>query len=141
MKYWLFKSEPDVFSWDDMANKGRPEEWHSVRGYAARNNMMAMKLGDQGFFYHSVKGKSVMGIVEVVAEAHPDSTAEPNENGKIVWQCVDVAAVKGLPRPVSLDEIKAEPSLSKMALLGNPRLSVQPVTEAEWKQICKMGGL
>jgi predicted RNA-binding protein with PUA-like domain len=140
MTYWLFKSEPDVFSWADMAAKGKPEEWHSVRGYAARNNMRAMKLGDEGFFYHSVHGKSVMGIVTVVAEAHPDSTAELKD-GKVVWDCVDVAAGRALPKPVPLEAIKAEPALAGMALLSNPRLSVQPVTEAEWTLICRMGGL
>ncbi len=140
MAHWLFKSEPDVFSWDDMARKGRPEEWHSIRSYAARNNMRAMKIGDEGFFYHSVTGKAVMGIVRVCAEAHPDSTAELKD-GKVVWECVDVEAGPGLPQPVTLEAIKAEPRLANMALLRQSRLSVQPVTEAEWALILEMGGM
>src|SRR5690606_21553001 len=93
MAYWLMKSEPDVFSFDDMMAKtkrGEPEQWHGVRNYTARNNMMEMKLGDLAFFYHSNIGKEIVGIIKVIALAHPDTTAEPNENGKIVWQCVDV---------------------------------------------------
>jgi len=140
MAYWLFKSEPDVFSFQDLVDKAGPEEWHGVRNYAARNNMRAMVLGDLGFFYHSVKGKAVVGIAEVVALAHPDSTAhEPGE--KVVWECVDIAAVKAFPRPVTLDEIKAEPALAQMILVNNSRLSVQPVTKQEWEHICRMGGL
>ncbi|MDB5506960.1 MAG: hypothetical protein JWR75_1598 [Devosia sp.] len=140
MAYWLLKSEPDVFSWDDMARKGKPEQWHGIRNYAARNNMRAMQLGDEGFFYHSVTGKAVMGIVTVCALAHPDSTAELKD-GKIVWECVDVEAGKGLPKPVGIEAIKAEPRLEKMVLINNSRLSVQPVTPEEWALVCEMGGL
>ena len=95
MAKWLMKSEPDVFGYPDLVKKGR-EEWHSVRNYTARNNMKAMKLGEEAFFYHSNIGKEIVGIMKVVALAHPDSTAEPNPNGKVVWQCVDVVADKAL---------------------------------------------
>lgn len=139
MAHWLMKSEPGTFSWDEMAKKP-VEEWHSVRNYAARNNMKAMQLGDECFFYHSVTGKAVMGIVKVVALAHPDSTAfVPGE--KVVWECVDVAPVKALPRPVTLETIKVTPGLENMALIKLSRLSVQPVTDAEWDIICGLGGL
>jgi Uncharacterized conserved protein len=140
MAYWLFKSEPDVFSWDDLVNKGAPEEWHGVRAFAARNNMRAMKVGDLGFYYHSNIGKEIVGICKVVAEAHPDSTAEL-KNGKVVWECVDVEAVEPFKRPVTLEEIKGTKGLENMALVKLSRLSVQPVTEEEWKIVCKMGGL
>ena len=144
MALWLMKSEPDVFSYDDMAAKtkrGEPEQWHGVRNYTARNNMKLMQLGDQAFFYHSNIGKEIVGIIKVIALAHPDSTAEPNENGKIVWECVDVEAVKPLPKPVTLETIKRTPELANMALVKLSRLSVSPVTDAEWKLICQMGGL
>ncbi len=141
MAHWLMKSEPDVLSYDDVVNKGVPEEWHGVRNYTARNNMKAMKLGDEAFFYHSNIGKEIVGIITVVALAHPDSTAEPNENGKIVWECVDVAPVRKLPKPVTLETIKRTPGLETMALVKYSRLSVSPVTDAEWAQICRMGGL
>ena len=141
MAYWLMKSEPDVNSWDDVVGRRVPEEWHGVRNYTARNNMKAMKLGDQAFFYHSNIGKEIVGIIKVVALAHPDSTAEPNANGKIVWQCVDVVADKPFKKPVTLEQIKAEPRLKDMVLVNNSRLSVQPVTETEWTLVCKMGGL
>jgi len=140
MAHWLMKTEPDVLSYDDIAKK-KFEEWHGVRNYAARNNMKAMQLGDECFLYHSVQGKEVVGIVKVVALAHPDSTAEPNDKGNIVWQCVDVVAVKKLPRPVTLETIKATPSLKDMALVKLSRLSVSPVSAAEWAIVCKMGGL
>lgn len=140
MAHWLMKSEPDVLSYDDVVKKGVPEEWHGVRNYAARNHMKAMKLGDECFFYHSVKGKQIVGIVRVVRLAHPDSTAEPR-NGKVVWECVDVVPVRKLPRPVTLEEIKATPALADMALVRLSRLSVGPVTDAEWDLVCKMGGL
>ena len=140
MAHWLMKTEPDVLSYDDIAKK-KFEEWHGVRNYAARNNMKAMQLGDECFLYHSVQGKEVVGIVKVVALAHPDSTAEPNDKGNIVWQCVDVVAVKKLPRPVTLETIKATPSLKNMALVKLSRLSVSPVSDAEWAIVCKMGGL
>ena len=144
MAYWLMKSEPDVFSFDDMMAKtkrGEPEQWHGVRNYTARNNMVAMQLGDLAFFYHSNIGKEIVGIIKVIALAHPDTTAEPNENGKIVWQCVDVEAVKPLPKPVTLATIKATPELANLELVRLSRLSVSRVGEDEWKLICKMGGL
>ena len=144
MAYWLMKSEPDVFSFDDLVAKtgrGEVEEWHGVRNYAARNNMKAMEVGDEAFFYHSNIGKEIVGIIKVIALAHPDSTAEPNENGKIVWECVDVQAVKPLPRPVTLETIKRTPELAEMALIKLSRLSVSPVRDDEWKLICQMGGL
>jgi len=144
MAYWLMKSEPNVFSYEDMAAKtarGEPEEWHGVRNYAARNNMKAMQLGDEAFFYHSNIGKEIVGIIRIIALAHPDSTAEPNDKGKIVWECVDVEAVKALPKPVTLETIKKTPELENMALIKLSRLSVSPVTKDEWKLICRMGGL
>ena len=136
MAYWLFKSEPDVFSWDDLVAKGETgEEWDGVRNYQARNNMRAMKTGDRGLLYHSNIGKEAVGIVEVVAEAHPDSTA-----GDPKWECVDIKAVRKLPRAVSLDEAKAEPRLKDMVLVNNSRLSVQPVAEDEWVVIMELSG-
>jgi len=140
MAYWLMKSEPDVFSFTDLQNKP-VEEWHGVRNFTARNNMKAMQLGDLAFFYHSNIGKEIVGIMKVVKLAHPDSTAEPNPNGKILWECVDVAAVEPLPKPVSLEVIKKTPELANMALVKLSRLSVQPVTPAEWALVCRMGGL
>ncbi|MCB2137190.1 MAG: EVE domain-containing protein [Rhodobacteraceae bacterium] len=137
MAYWLFKSEPDVWGWDDQVAKGDAgEEWHGVRNYQARNNMRAMKIGDLGFFYHSNIGKEIVGIVEVCATSHPDSTTDDPR-----WDCVDIKAVKPLRRPVTLEEAKADPRLAEMALVKNTRLSVQPVTEAEWKIVCDLGGL
>jgi predicted RNA-binding protein with PUA-like domain len=140
MAYWLMKSEPDVFSFTDLTNKP-VEEWHGVRNFTARNNMKAMQLGDLSFFYHSNVGKEIVGIMKVVKLAHPDSTAEPNPNGKIVWECVDVVAVEPLPKPVTLETIKQTPALANMALVKLSRLSVQPVTPEEWKLVCQMGGL
>jgi len=140
MAHWLMKTEPDVLSYDDIAKK-KSEEWHGVRNYTARNNMKAMLLGEEVFIYHSVQGKEVVGIAKVVKLAHPDSTAEPNDNGKIVWECVDVVAVKKLPKPVTLETIKATPALKDMALVKLSRLSVSPVSDAEWTTILKMGGL
>lgn len=141
MAYWLMKSEPDVNSWDDVVGRGTPEEWHSVRNYTARNNMRAMQLGDEAFFYHSNVGKEIVGIMKVVALAHPDSTAEPNDKGQIVWECVDMLPVKPLPRPVTLATIKATPELANMELVKLSRLSVSKVTDAEWRLLCEMGGL
>ncbi|MFN4061234.1 MAG: EVE domain-containing protein [Paracoccus hibiscisoli] len=136
MAYWLFKSEPDVFGWDDLVAKGdRGEEWDGVRSYQARNNMRAMAVGDRGLFYHSNIGKEAVGIVEVIALAHPDSTAEDPK-----WECVDIRALSRLPRAISLEEAKAEPRLSDMVLVNNSRLSVQPVTEAEWAVIMELSG-
>lgn len=135
MRYWLFKSEPDAWSWDDQVAKGDAgEEWDGVRNYQARNMMREMAAGDRGFFYHSQTEKAVVGIVEVIAEAHPDSTADDPK-----WDCVDVKAVRPFARPVTLAEIKAEPRLAEMALVRRPRLSVQPVTEEEWRIVCAMG--
>jgi len=135
--YWLFKSEPGTWSWDDQIKKGAVgEEWDGVRNYQARNHMLAMKLGDRGYFYHSVNEKRIVGIVEVIKLAHPDST---DTTGK--WQCVDVAAVASFATPVSLDQIKADPDLADMVLVKNSRLSVQPVTEAEWRHINALGGV
>ncbi|VDS07177.1 EVE domain protein [Paracoccus haematequi] len=137
MAYWLFKSEPDVFGWDDLVAKGdKGEEWDGVRNYQARNFMRAMKAGDLGLFYHSNIGKEAVGIVQVIAEAHPDSSTDDPR-----WECVDVKAVKPLPRPISLDQAKQEPALKDMVLVNNSRLSVQPVTDAEWATIMKLAGL
>ena len=137
MRYWLFKSEPSTWSWDQqVANGDAGEEWDGVRNYQARNFMREMQVGDRGFFYHSQKEKAVVGIVEVIAEAHSDSTTEDER-----WECVDLKAVRSLPKPVSLEIIKAEPKLAEMVLVKNARLSVQPVTEAEFELICKLGGI
>lgn len=141
MAHWLMKSEPDVFGWDHLVKMDVPEQWHGVRNFTARNNMMAMKLGEGAFFYHSNIGKEIVGIMKVVGTAHPDSTAELSKNGKAVWQCVDVVPVKPFKTPVTLEEIKRTPALANMALVKLSRLSVQPVTDEEWALICKMGGL
>jgi predicted RNA-binding protein with PUA-like domain len=135
--YWLFKSEPDVFSYDMLAAKGaKGEAWDGVRNFQARNNMVAMKVGDLGFFHHSNEGKEVVGIVEVIALAHQDPK---DDTGR--WKCVDVKAVCPLPRPYSLDVAKANPKLDKMVLTNNSRLSVQPVALDEWNEVCRQGGL
>ncbi len=137
MAYWLFKSEPSSWSWEMQKARGdKGEEWDGVRNYQARNNMRQMKLGDLGFFYHSVKETSVVGIVEVCALIHPDSTTDDPR-----WECVDIRAVRDMPKPVSLNDIKANPKLKDMVLVNNSRLSVQPVSEAEWREVCRMGGL
>jgi predicted RNA-binding protein with PUA-like domain len=137
MRYWLFKSEPDVFSFEMLKAKGKAgQEWDGVRNYLARNNMRAMELGDLGFFYHSNATKDVVGIVEVCKLAHPDSTDDSGQ-----WECVDIRAVKPVPKPVTLATVKATPALAKMALVTSMRLSVQPVTEEEWKIVCEMGGV
>ncbi len=137
MAYWLFKSEPDVFSFDQLMAKGaKGDEWTGIRNYQARNNMRLMKMGDHGFFYHSNIGKAVVGIAEVCKLIHPDSTAEIP-----AWECVDIRAVKVLPRHITLDEIKTVKALSDMVLVKNSRLSVQPVLDSEWKVICELGGL
>ncbi len=144
MAYWLMKSEPDVFSFDDLVAKtakGEAEEWHGVRNYAARNNMKAMALGDEAFFYHSNIGKEIVGIMKVVALAHPDSTGELNSKGEVVWECVDVQSVKPFPRAVTLAEVKATPELSALELVKLSRLSVSKVSDDEWALLCKMGGL
>ncbi|MCE7027961.1 EVE domain-containing protein [Jiella avicenniae] len=137
MRYWLYKSEPATWSWDQQKAKGEVgEEWTGVRNYQARNFMREMKRGDRGFFYHSNEGKEVVGIVEVVKEVHPDSTADDPK-----WECVDIKAVMDVPEPVSLDRIKGEPALKDMVLVNNSRLSVQPVTEAEFAHVCEMSGV
>ncbi len=135
MAYWLFKSEPSVWSWDDQVAKGGAgEEWDGVRNYQARNFMRQMALGDQGFFYHSQSEKAVVGVVEVIAEAHCDSTTDDPR-----WECVDIKAVAPFARPVTLQEIKEVPDLAQMVLVNNSRLSVQPVSPEEWRIICEMG--
>jgi predicted RNA-binding protein with PUA-like domain len=137
MAYWLFKSEPSSWSWDDQVAAGaKGTTWNGVRNHQAKQNLMAMKRGDQGFFYHSNEGKAVVGIVEVGKEYYPDPTDETGKFGM-----VDLTAVKPLPRAVTLDAIKAEGKLKAMALVNNSRLSVQPVTDAEWALVCRMGGL
>lgn len=136
MAYWLFKSEPNTWGWDDQVAKGdEGEEWDGVRNYQARNNMRAMKIGDRGFFYHSIDEKRVVGVVEVIAEAHPDSKADDDR-----WECVDIKAIASFPRPVTLQDCKDDPRLSDMILVNNSRLSVQPVTEEEWRIVCDLGG-
>jgi predicted RNA-binding protein with PUA-like domain len=135
MAYWLFKSEPGSWSWDQQVKAGKTgTEWTGVRNFTARNNMRAMKKGDRGFFYHSGEGKEIVGIVMVAKDAHP-------ETGAADWECVDIAAVKPVPKPVTLAAVKAEKKLADMALVKYSRLSVQPVTDAEWKIVCKMAGV
>lgn len=134
MAYWLFKSEPDVFSFEALKKKG-PSQWDGVRNYAARNHMQAMKKGDLGFFYHTGEERAVVGIVRVVAKAHQDTTTDDER-----WQCVDVEAVRPLPKPVTLETIKSDRRLKDMALVRIGRLSVQPVTEAEWAVVCALAG-
>ncbi|MBN9016165.1 MAG: EVE domain-containing protein [Rhizobiales bacterium] len=136
MAHWLFKSEPDVFSFADLESKGPAgQEWDGVRNYQARNHMRTMQVGDRGFFYHSNEGKEIVGIVEVVRTAHPDST---DDSG--TWECVDIRAVRPVVTPVTLAAAKAEPRLKTMALVSNSRLSVQPVSDAEWAIVCEMAG-
>lgn len=138
MAHWLFKSEPDVFSWDALVAEGdKGTHWNGVRNHSAKLNLMAMRLGDRGFFYHSNVGKEIVGIVEVIREAYPDHTAPEGSP----WVMVDIKAVEMLPRPVSLGAVKLEPRLAKMALVTSMRLSVQPVTDAEWNVVREMSGL
>ncbi|GHF35472.1 EVE domain-containing protein [Seohaeicola zhoushanensis] len=135
MAYWLFKSEPETWSWDNQVAKGDAgQEWDGVRNYQARNFMRAMQVGDLGFFYHSQTDKAVVGIVEVCAPAHPDSSTDDER-----WDCVDVRAARPFVKPVTLDQIKADPRLADMVLVKNSRLSVQPVTEDEWRLVCGLG--
>jgi predicted RNA-binding protein with PUA-like domain len=137
MRYWLFKSEPDVWSWDQQAAKGAAgEEWHGIRNYQARNNMRSMQIGDQGFYYHSNIGKAVVGIVEVCALSHPDSTTDDPR-----WDCVDIRALRPFKQPVTLEMAKADPRLAGMVLVNNSRLSVQPVSPEEWQVVCGLGGV
>ncbi len=137
MQYWLLKSEPDAWSWHQQVAKGETGEmWSGVRNYTARNHMRAMKLGDRAFFYHSNEGLAVVGVVEVCALAAPDpSTDDPR------WDCVTVKALVPMPKPVTLKAAKANPKLSEMSLVTSFRLSVQPVLPAEWKEVCRMGGM
>ncbi len=138
MTHWLYKSEPFKWSWDMQVKAGaKGTHWDGVRNHSAKLNMMAMKVGDQGFFYHSNEGLEIVGIVEVIKAAYPDPLAEPGEP----WVLVDLKAVKPFINPVSLKQVKATPALSKMSLVTSMRLSVQPVTDAEWAIVCKMGGL
>ena len=138
MAHWLYKSEPFKWSWDQQVKAGaKGTHWDGVRNHLAKLNLMAMKKGDQGFFYHSNEGKEIVGIVEVIREAYPDPTAEAGEP----WVVVDLKAIKPFKRPISLAEIKADPKLAKMSLVTSMRLSVQPVTATEWSAIRKMGGL
>lgn len=138
MQYWLMKSEPSAWSWDEQVKAGaKGTFWSGVRNHLAKQHIMSMKKGDQCFFYHSNEGKHIMGMVEVIREHYPDPTAAKGEP----WVVVDVKALKPLPRPVTLAQIKAEKALSKMSLVTSARLSVQPVTGAEWTRICQMGGV
>jgi predicted RNA-binding protein with PUA-like domain len=138
MPYWLTKSEPDSWSWEQQVKTGaKGTAWTGVRNHTAKLNLMKMKKGDRAFFYHSNIGKEIVGIVEIIREHYPDPSAEAGEP----WVVVDVKAVEPLPQPVTLEAIKKEPKLKDMALLRQSRLSVQPITDAEWKIACKMGGL
>ncbi len=137
MNYWLFKTEPETFSWEMQKKRGaKGEPWSGVRNFAAAKHMKAMKKGDLGFFYHTGDEKQIVGIVEVIAEYKPDPTDETGKFG-----LVDVKAVKDVPKPVTLADVKADAKLKDMVLAREPRLSVQPVTPAEWKHICKLGGV
>lgn len=137
MRYWLFKSEPSTWSWEQQVQAGaKGTHWNGVRNHLAKQQMMAMKKGDLGFFYHSNEGKEVVGIVEVIREYYPDPS---DATAKFVM--VDVKAVKPMPNAVTLADVKAEPRLAKMSLVTSMRLSVQPVTADEWKLVCKMGGV
>lgn len=136
MAYWLFKSEPNTWSWDDQVKKGPVGEgWDGVRNYQASNNMKAMKVGDLGFFYHSVNEKQIVGIVEVIEEYHPDPTDAKGRFGMVT-----IKAVKPVEKPVTLADIKAEPRLEDFGLVRQSRLSVVPVTEEQWKLILSMAG-
>ncbi|HUJ37152.1 MAG TPA: EVE domain-containing protein [Hyphomicrobium sp.] len=135
--YWLFKTEPEVFSWEMLKARGKKgEPWDGVRNFQARKNMVEMKIGDLGFFYHTGEDKEIVGILKVSALAHPDPKDDTG-----VWKCVDVVALEALPKPVKLAAVKANPKLAAMVLTRNARLSVQPVTAAEWAEVCRMGSL
>ncbi len=135
MNYWLVKSEPDKWSWDDQVKHGTTH-WDGVRNYQATNNLKAMRLGDRAFFYHSNMGKEIVGIVEIVREFYHDPKDETGKFGM-----VDLKAVEKLPKPVTLAQVKAEPALAGMALVRLSRLSVGPVSKAEWKHVAALGGL
>jgi predicted RNA-binding protein with PUA-like domain len=135
MAYCLFKSEPGSWSWDEQVKAGKAgTEWTGVRNFTAQGNMKKMKKGDEGFFYHSGEGKEIVGIVTVIKEAHPEASNEE-------WSCITLAAVKPVPKPVTLAQVKADKKFATMALVKYSRLSVQPVTDAEWKAVGKMAGL
>ena len=137
MAYWLVKSEPSTWSWDQQVAKGaKGEAWTGVRNHTAKANMMKMKKGDRAFYYHSNEGKEIVGIVEIIREHYPDPT---DKTGKFV--CVDIKADKPLKTPVTLETIKAEAKLAEMYLVKYSRLSVQSVTADAWKLVCKMGGV
>ena len=137
MQYWLIKSEPDAWSWEQQKAKGEEgEPWDGIRNYQARNNMRAMKIGDKAFFYHSNIGKEIVGVVEVCSDIHPDPKTDDER-----WECVDFKAVCDMPKPVTLAQVKAEPRLADMALVTSMRLSVQPVKADEWQLVCELGGL
>lgn len=137
MAFWLMKSEPGSWSWDQQVKRGvKGEPWTGVRNHQAKRHLMTMKKGDRGFFYHSGETKEIVGIVEVIRTAYPDPTARPGDP----WVAVDVRAVAPLPRPVTLAAVRAEPKLRQMVLVNNSRLSVQPVTAEEWRIVCRMGG-
>ena len=137
MAYWLFKSEPESWSWDMQKKKGaKGEPWSGVRNHQAKLNMMKMKKGERGFFYHSGEAREIVGIVEVIGEFRPDPT---DENGK--FGLVDVKAVAELAKPIALAQAKTDPKLAKMTLVTFSRLSVQPVSADEWKHICRLGGV
>ena len=137
MAHWLFKSEPETWSWAMQKKKGaKGEPWSGVRNHTAKLNMKAMKKGDLGFFYHSGDEKAVVGIVEVIGEYRPDPTDEKGQFGLVI-----VKAVKDMPKPVTLADCKLNPRLETMSLVNSFRLSVQPVTATEWKEVCRMGGL
>jgi predicted RNA-binding protein with PUA-like domain len=138
MAYWLVKSEPGSWSWEQQVKSGaKGEAWTGVRNFQAKSNLMKMKKGDRAFFYHSGEDKAVVGVVEVIREHHPDPSAKKGEP----WVVVDVKAIGPAAKPVTLAAIKAEPKLKDMVLVRNSRLSVQPVTADEWKLVSKMGGL
>ena len=140
MQHWLFKSEPDTWSWDDQcAAPRKTTSWDGVRNHQANNLMKAMKKGDRGFFYHSVNEKRIVGLVEVVKEHEPDPT-DTTGRSKEGFGMVTIRAIAPLPQPVTLEQIKADPTLEAMVLVNNSRLSVQPVTAAEFKHVCKLGG-
>ena len=138
MAYWLLKSEPYKFSWNDQCKKGEGRWEKRVRNFQARNNLSAMKKGDKGFFYHSNEGKEIVGIIEVTREAYTDPDPEKNEDGKFVT--VDVKPLKSLKKPVTLKDLKAHPLLSQMKVVKQVRLSVSPVTDEEWNEVCALGG-
>ena len=135
MAYWLFKSEPGAWSWDDQV-KVESEPWDGIRNYQADNNMKAMKKGDKAFFYHSVNEKQIVGVVEVVKEHYPDPSDPKGRFGM-----VDVKAVEPVKTPVTLNDVRNEPELSEIALVRQSRLSVMPVSESEWKVLCRMAGV